>query len=219
MKKIFCLTYAALLLFAACNKEEPVIVPDDTDLSTEEVFNVLGDLSGGEYSEVYSAAQVPETIIEIIQSNAGEKADIVFLIDDTGSMSNDISAVRSALSEIISTLPNDAYLGAATYGDNTVITDWYDWSDLSADFSKAEDFIRNISTSSGGDTPESVYDGIYETVDKMSWRNNSKARMVIVIGDAPPHREESLTNHSLQDVIDLCLSNSIDTNLFPILIK
>lgn len=211
-----------LLTISSCKKDEEVVVaPDDTTLTIDEIYEVLGDLTGGESTEVSGAGQVPDAIMDIISGNAKSNSDIVFLIDETGSMSDDIAAVKAALNDIIDEIPSNARMGAATYTDNNYHNDWYLWNDLSTDHTDAAAFIQGITIgfTSGGDEPESVYDAIYETANKMSWNNNSDSHFIIVIGDANPQIDEDKTDHSLQDVIDICRSNNIDANLFPILIK
>ena len=215
------LSLCALILVSSCKKDEQVVAPDDTTLTIDEIYEALGDLTGGESTEVSNAGQIPNAIMDIISGNAKANSDIVFLIDETGSMSDDISTVKSALDDIIDEIPSSARIGAATYTDNNYYSDWYLWNDLSADHSEAESFIQNITVafSSGGDQPESVYDAIYETANKMSWNNNSDSHFIIVIGDANPQIDADRTQHSLQEVIDICRSNNIDANLFPILVK
>jgi len=209
------------LVVTSCKKDDEIEIPDDTTLTIDEIYDALADLTGGESSEVSSAAQVPEVVIDIISGNAKPNSDIVFLIDETGSMSDDISAVKSALDDIIDEIPSSARLGAATYTDNNYHSDWYLWNDLSADHTSAESFIQNITVDifSGGDLPESVYDAIYETANKMSWNSSSDSHFIIVIGDANPQIDEERTQHSLEEVINICRSSNIDANLFPILVK
>ncbi len=76
--------------------------------------------------------------------------------------------------------------------------------------------FNNAGHGSGGDFPESVYDGLYNTVDFLSWGSDTK-RMILVIGDAPP-LEGSLTTRTLSEVVDICNDMDVVANLYPILI-
>jgi hypothetical protein len=106
----------------------------------------------------------------------------------------------------------------AVYNDaNEDPTGWYSWFDLTTDYTLAISYLNDINVYGGGDFPESVYDGIYLTVDNLSWSSSSK-RMILVIGDAPP-LDGDLTTYSLKQVIDKCESMSIDVNLYPVLIS
>lgn len=184
-------------------------------LTALESFTELGDQTGGVRYDAPNASSVPDVIIKILKENAIQNSDIVFLIDNTSSMSDDISAVKAGVAKIISSLPKDSRLGIATYNDHNTTSAWYKFIDLSTDFPMAITFLNSISVFGGGDYPESVYEGIYETASKMSWKGTKK--IIIVIGDAPP-LEGSLSKYTLKQVIDKCKEKSIDVNLYPILI-
>lgn len=187
------------------------------ELTVEEAFDALAELTDGTRYTATSATEVPTIIINIIEDNAVSNADIVFLIDNTGSMWDDIDEVKLATSNIMASLPSGTRVGAAVYNDaNEDPTGWYDYTDLTSNYPTTTAFIDGISTYGGGDLPESVYDGIYNVVDDMSWSSSSQ-RFIIVIGDAPP-LEGSYTTYSLDDVISKCTSAGISVNLYPILI-
>jgi len=186
-------------------------------LTADEAFSALAEYTAGKRYDAGSADEVPNIIIEIIAAQATSNTDLVFLIDNTASMADDISAVKSSLTNIISKLPSGTRLAMAVYNDaNVDPTGWYKWFDLTTNFSLAQSFLNDIDVYGGGDAPESVYDGIYLTTERLSWASTSK-RMIIVIGDAPP-LEGTRTTYSLKQVVDKCLSLSIDVNLYPILI-
>ena len=55
---------------------------------------------------------------------------------------------------------------------------------------EALNFITEIRSGGGGDTPEAVIDGLYEAGQNMNWTKNAQSssiKIVIHIGDAPPH--------------------------------
>lgn len=186
-------------------------------ITADEAFDVLAEYTGGRRYDAMSATEVPDIIIDVITEQAVEGTDLVFLIDNTFSMSNDIDEVKAALTDIISNLPANNRLAMAVYNDANEDPDgWYDWFDLTEDYSQAQTFLDEISVYGGGDFPESVYDGLYNTVDFLSWGSDTK-RMILVIGDAPP-LEGSLTNHTLSEVVDICNDMDVVANLYPILI-
>jgi hypothetical protein len=197
---------------------EPFYIGYPGPITVEEAFDSLAESTGGLRYDANSASEVPDIIIDVIEENALVGSDIVFLIDNTGSMSDDIAKVKAGLNNIIANLPNNVRIAAATYNDlNVEPSNWYDWTDLTSSYYSVENFINNIDVFSGGDDPESVYDGIYLTVDYMTWSSSSK-RIIIVIGDAPP-LEGDLTIYNFGQVVAKCKSMSIDVNLYPILIK
>lgn len=185
-------------------------------LTALESFTELGEQTGGIRYDAPNASSVPDVIVKILKENAIPNSDIIFLIDNTGSMGDDISAVKTGVAKIISSLPKDSRLGMATYNDHNTTANWYRSIDLTTDFNAVTSFLNSISVFGGGDIPESVYEGIYETASRMSWKGSKK--IVIVIGDAPP-LEGTLSKYTLKQVIDKCKEKGIDVNLYPILIK
>lgn len=189
-----------------------------TTITVEEAFDALADYTDGTRYDASSASEVPSIIIEIINNHAVSNTDLVFLIDNTGSMYDDIYEVQQAISNILLELPSGTRVGAAVYNDlNEDPTGWYDWTDLTTNYSMTSTFINNIEVYGGGDYPESVYDGIYLTAENMTWASSSK-RIMIVIGDAPP-LEGSLTSYTLAEVVEKCKSVGLTVNLYPILIS
>lgn len=188
-----------------------------TMITAEEAFDVLAEYTGGERYDAALASDVPDIILDVIAENAKTGTDLVFIIDNTGSMGDDLSAIKAALNEIIALLPSNTKLAAALYNDeNSDPTEWYSYVNLTTNHASVKAFIDDIYAYGGGDFPESVYHGIYKTVDNLSWTSSSK-RMMIVIGDAPP-LEGALTPYSLKDVVEKCNEEKIIVNLYPILI-
>ena len=185
-------------------------------ITAEEAFDVLAEYTGGIAYESPNAAHVSDRILTVIENHVEVASDLVFLIDNTGSMADDIHNVRTNLTEIIDALPPSVRVGVAEYGDNNVDEVWFEYLPLSTDYSEVVNYINNITTTSGGDVPESVYDGIYETIEVMDWLSGGR-RVIVVIGDAPP-LEGDLTNHTLSEVINFANSESVSANLYPILV-
>ena len=123
------------------------------NLTTENSFSLLSDLTGGYYTTTPSADSLTDIIIALIDSIATEGADVMFLIDKTGSMMDDIFAVQSGLTSIIAALPSNCRLGLASYGDLVAdsvwvgsINDWYDFEDLTLNHSNIQALVNNLST-------------------------------------------------------------------------
>jgi hypothetical protein len=187
------------------------------EITVDEAFASLAGETGGEVYEVSSAKSVPGAISEIILDHAKGGLDFVLLIDNTGSMGDDISYVKEAVYSLLDELPNGARVSVATFADkNEDEYGWYDRLDFTTDFSLVEEYISNIITAGGGDLPESVYDGIYKTIEELNWKSSSQ-RLMLVIGDAAP-LTGSLTTYSENDILELATSYSLDVNIFPILI-
>ena len=203
-------------------------------LTTENSFSLLANLTGGYYSTTPSADSLTDVIITLIDSFANEDSDVMFLIDKTGSMADDILAVQLGLSSIIAALPSNCRLGLASYGDLVADSvwgfsgnDWYDFEDLTLNHSDIQLLVNNLSTTGGENYPESVFDGLYRTIEKADWQSTNK--ILIIIGDAPPiitpcnlpltpAQPVECTLHTIMDVVNACLANSVITNLYPVVI-
>jgi hypothetical protein len=126
-------------------------------------------------------------------------ADIVFVMDLTGSMGPYIGKVKEAIAKIASTVTSNPALkkkvrfGIVGYRDDTkrmakleFVTKNYTPELLSdTDFVKlVNDQVKNASTTSD-DYAEEVYAGVLTGIEDISWR--SGLRFMILVGDASAH--------------------------------
>jgi hypothetical protein len=120
--------------------------------------------------------------------------DLIFCIDVTGSMEDDIAGVKAAAANIVDTIAakNDNY--------RVALIAYRDWDD-SMGYAMFEDYafssdkgtiianINSLSVGGGDDTPEAVFEALMRAIDSTAvggWRNNVN-KQVILMGDAPPH--------------------------------
>jgi hypothetical protein len=187
-------------------------------ISAGEAFDDLAKATGGSVYVAEDATDVPDMMLEIIAAHIKSGADLVFLIDQTGSMSNDIDSIRAATTLIINSLPANTQVGVATFGDEECDgTAWYSSFNLSSNFTAVKEFINGIYTTGGCDEPESMFDGIWYTVDRMSWRSTS-TKFMIVISDAPPLTAADRTTYTEAQVVAKCKSAGINVAIYPILV-
>ena len=122
--------------------------------------------------------------------------DLVFIVDNTGSMGPYIQNVKTKILEIIRTIKKEELchrlrVGLVSYRDHppeetTYITQKYE---LSSDTSNIEQNVLQMDASGGGDGPEAVSTAL-QVMNKMEYLNES-AKIAVLIGDAPPHGVES----------------------------
>jgi Mg-chelatase subunit ChlD len=128
--------------------------------------------------------------------------DLIFCIDVTGSMEDDIAGVKAAAADIVNTIAakNDNY--------RVAIVAYRDWDDsmglpMFEDYAFSKDKatiianVNSLSVGGGDDTPEAVFEALMRAIDSQSvggWRNNVN-KQIILMGDAPPHNpsREGLT--------------------------
>ncbi|HRX16722.1 MAG TPA: VWA domain-containing protein [Spirochaetota bacterium] len=221
LKFFMVVTFVSVLsVITACDLEGlKAIVGNYEDVYDE--FKQIADQTGGKIIEAEDAEDVPEQIVQVIKQYAqGQiEAEIMLLIDKTGSMEDDIDAVVEGLNLIIDELPDNARLGLATYGDKNVDgSEWFSFVDLTSDHDTIKGELDKIETTGGGDWRESVFDGIYETIDRATWWDSAPLRLVICIGDAAP-LTGSDTTYSLDDVVTKSKELDPAVNVFMIAIK
>jgi hypothetical protein len=150
----------------------------------------VGDLTllGGAGSDWREKA-VPGEITGAIAGKTTGGVDVVFCIDATNSMQDDIDEVKSRAKEIIDRLRSEIpsmRLGLVTYRDFSVDGEKHlapeDLVPLTEDCELVNSRIQSIRVSGGGDPPEDVIDGLMKSLE-MKWRNNV-GKFVILIGDA-----------------------------------
>jgi len=138
--------------------------------------------------------------------------EIAFLIDATGSMGDEIDYLKADLDNIIrsiqDTIPElSINLGIShyrDYGEEYLIKS----SDLSDDINKSLQFLNEAKSGGGGDYPEAVEVGLFEVINNFSWNENSIAKVVFLILDAPPHYSSSIID-SLQRIISIASKKGI----------
>lgn len=189
------------------------------DSSATIKFFELAKATQGEVTLLVNSKLISNEIIEIIKSHASDNSDILFLIDKTGSMIDDIENVKKGLQQIVDAINifKNVRLGIALYGDKNVDgSNWFSYKDFEEDYSSSKHFINTIEVSDGGDTPESVYDGFFKSAEQGFWKSDSK-RMIVLIGDAPP-LEKPASDYSISDVIGQATKDKITMNFYPIVV-
>lgn len=136
---------------------------------------------------------VPQTFADYIEHLQKTGIDVVFAIDATGSMVWVHKKVHQRMEQLATYIRNLVPL--ARFG----IIAYRDYNDLefvtritqpSFDIVKSRDFIAAIDAVGGGDYPEAVTQALRDAETNIAWRPGAQ-RVVIVIGDAPPHSHEA----------------------------
>ena len=116
--------------------------------------------------------------------------DVLFLLDSTGSMDDEIQQIKVTLASIakrVSNLPAnpDLRFGMVSYRDrdDTYVTRLHDFD---RNVERFQQTIRGVRADGGNDYPESLNQALHEAVNDASWRENA-IRLIFLIADAPPH--------------------------------
>ena len=115
--------------------------------------------------------------------------DVAFILDTTGSMSEEITAVKHTIAAVTDKLAASnvrVRIGMVEFKDrgDVFVTKIHP---MSTDIRRFAGEVANVSASGGGDTPESVNEGVHVGVHGLEWGQDSIAKLAFLIGDAPPH--------------------------------
>lgn len=135
--------------------------------------------------------QTQETVTD---SLGRQHIQVVFALDATGSMGGLIAAAKEKIWSIASSLSQTQAgipieMGLIFYrdlGDDFVTKQ----VPLSGDLDDVYRELMSIDANGGGDSPESVNQGLWEAVDQMKWISDDKSyKTIFLVGDQPPHMD------------------------------
>lgn len=116
--------------------------------------------------------------------------DVLFLVDTTGSMSDEIQRIKDTLATVTQKAHEngraiDLRYGAVLYRDigDEYLTRTHPFTTNVAEFETA---LRSVQAGGGGDGPESLNQGLAESIHGVKWRPQA-AKVAFLIADAPPH--------------------------------
>jgi Mg-chelatase subunit ChlD len=140
---------------------------------------LTGKLDGVTELVLQTARQLPEK----------KSIDLAFVLDTTGSMGEEIEAVKQTIKSVSDELAAeraDVRIGLLEYRDrgDAPHTKAYPFS---SDLDAFGQSVRMLAAGGGGDGPEDMQKGVHDALELLSWRADAAARIMIVIADAPPH--------------------------------
>lgn len=152
-----------------------------------------------EWSEAEHEARGRADEVEALKSSIEERLasihvadlDLVFVMDTTGSMGEEIQDVQTNLLGIVRVLQRlspSLQVGFVAFKDRgfAYVTATYPLQDMSpGSLRDAQAFVNRLGAAGGGDYPEAVTQALHVAVN-MPWREDAKGR-IVVVGDAPAH--------------------------------
>ncbi len=123
--------------------------------------------------------------------DAPNQVDIMFVVDATGSMSDELEYLKMELNDVIQQVKSNHEnlnfkLGSVFYRD---IGDEYlsRSSKFSTNINNTIDFIKEQRADGGGDGPEAVEVALEKAIESASWSKIARTRLLFLLLDAPPH--------------------------------
>jgi len=130
------------------------------------------------------------------QCNIPNIVDIAFVVDATGSMSDEIEYLKAELLDIMQKAGKKHTdlifnLGSVFYRDygDAYLTKI---SDLTTKLDSSVNFIKQQYAGGGGDFPEAVEAGLDAAINNMKWSEKAIAKMLFLVLDAPPHNNSEV---------------------------
>jgi hypothetical protein len=116
--------------------------------------------------------------------------DLVFMVDVTGSMSDELSYLQAELLDICGRVfareISGLRVGLLFYRDrlDEFVTRSFDFRE---DLAGVQENFTTMQANGGGDFPESLNLALKNTIQNLSWHGPGTVRICFLIADAPPH--------------------------------
>ena len=130
--------------------------------------------------------------LEVTFDGKGElykSTDIMFIVDTTGSMSDELLFLQSEFTAITNAVGTKDTRYAVNFyrdeGDDYVTKR----SDFTSDVKELQKVLNNEEAEGGGDYPEAVADILKESIFEGGWNENA-VKLAFLIFDAPPHSDK-----------------------------
>jgi hypothetical protein len=129
-------------------------------------------------------------VVGKLPSQMPQQLDLALVIDTTGSMGDELEYLKLEISNIAAQIEQlfpgvSQRFALIVYRDNgdRYVTRNFDFTDSLTDFQQT---LSAQHASGGGDYPEAMHAAL-EQAGGLSWRDRDTARMMFLVGDAPPH--------------------------------
>jgi hypothetical protein len=137
-------------------------------------------------------------------SGSPVRLDVLFLIDATGSMSDEIQQLKDNMirvSERIDAFGErpDVRFGMTIYRDRGDLFTSRTF-DFTPDLASFTDALDEVIAEGGGDYPESLNEGLHDALHLPEWRVAETVSLVFLIADAPPHLDYPQDYDYAQDI-------------------
>jgi hypothetical protein len=157
-------------------------------------WNVEISAPDGEFRVRQESLAVPQAgwdfTVGNLPSQMPRRLDLALVIDTTGSMGDELEYLKREISNIASQVERlfpgiDQRFALIVYRDNgdRYVTRNFDFTDSLSEFQLT---LSDQHASGGGDYPEAMHAAL-EQAGELSWRDRNTARVMFLVGDAPPH--------------------------------
>ncbi len=170
--------------------------------------------------ELSRESLVHDVVLDAAPTPAPVPLDVLFLIDATGSMSDEIEQLKanmvSVAEQIDAVEPRpDVRFAMTVYRDHgdLFVTRTFDFTPDVTDFTAA---LRDVVADGGGDYAEALDQGLHDALAEPSWRGGDAVQLVFVIADAPPHLGDGFESTSVDYAAEALSAATRGVKIHPI---
>ncbi|MBP5358023.1 MAG: VWA domain-containing protein [Treponema sp.] len=191
-------------------EEIEVELTDDYSPIAAEKFKEIAKKGNGKMVYSKGPRTLPFDLQNLLDSVKSKmKVDVVFALDTTGSMKDDLEALQKVwIPKLVLQLQEfgSARLGLLLYRDynddyytNGLPVKFFDFTENVQSFKSNLNSIT-IHGNEGGDVPEAVYEALYAGLEYYPWREDAE-KCIVLIGDAEPHPVPKGTKKITEDTV------------------
>ena len=181
--------------------------PKAVDGGEAQSYVIQAEKDGHEVSlEIDSETREHDLSLDARPATDPIRLDVLFLIDATGSMSDEIQQLKDnmiSVSERIHALPSapNVRFGMTIYRDrdDLFVSRTFDFT---SDIQAFTDELADVVAEGGGDYPESLNEGLHSALELPEWRVEETVSLIFLIADAPPHLDYSQDYDYAQEIFN-----------------
>lgn len=130
-------------------------------------------------------------------TNKEIKLDLMFVVDTTGSMDDELTYLQVELEDVINRVENETGVDIRTSvnfyrdeGDEYVVK-YYDFRD---DEKEITNILMEQTADGGGDYEEAVHTALDNAINEHNWSDESTVKLMFIVLDAPPHNTSEISS-------------------------
>jgi Mg-chelatase subunit ChlD len=178
-----------------------------------EVWHQLAIDTGGVTVRSEGAVDIPDLMIRVSREGIppGVPVDLVYVVDTTSSMADDIDEAKRRMRAILADLAvrnPDSLVGIVAYRDrgDEYVSRTFLW--LAPDPGAIQAGIDLLMIDGGGDKREHVYAGLDLALRQQPWRPHA-AHHIVLLGDAPPHEDYADDPRTYASTVELARARAV----------
>lgn len=153
----------------------------------------------------WSQEEAEVNVYTVQKAEESNVVDIAFIVDATGSMTDEIAFLKKDLQDILkqaseADTDKKIFTGTVFYRDvdDTYVTRT---SPFTSDIPATINYIGEQTADGGGDLPEAVHTALEVSLTELQWHSSAYSKMAFLILDAPAHVDHQGVIASLQKSI------------------